>query len=125
MARLIRATRSTPANPSAPGFAGAGGEPLSHTITVQEAIDYAVESSDEAYNVAREENETDRVAAAMMRDAFRYCLPALTCRGNVQAYIACVAVGIQNGLVSALEARPLLYAAQLALAAHSGGGGGR
>jgi len=50
--------------------------------------------------------------------AFRSCMPKLTGRRNTQAYIACVAAGVQKRYFSGSEAKALLYTAQLALTAH-------
>lgn len=50
--------------------------------------------------------------------AFRSCMPKLTGRRNTQAYIACVAAGVQRHYFTGSEAKALLYTAQLALAAH-------
>lgn len=55
-------------------------------------------------------------AAAVM--AFRCCMPKLTGRKHTQAYIACVAAGVQRGYFTGSEARSLLYTAQLALTAY-------
>jgi hypothetical protein len=49
--------------------------------------------------------------------AFRCCMPQLTGRRAVQAYIACIAAGVQYKFLSGGDARALLYNAQLALAA--------
>ena len=50
--------------------------------------------------------------------AFRACMPKVTGRRNTQAYIACVAVGVQRRYLSGSESKALLYTAQLALAAY-------
>ncbi len=50
--------------------------------------------------------------------AFRACMPKVTGRRNVQAYIACIAVGLQRKYVTGTESKALLYTAQLALAAY-------
>jgi hypothetical protein len=50
--------------------------------------------------------------------AFRCCMPRLTGRRNTQAYIACVAAGLQRAYFTGSEAKALLYTAQLALSAH-------
>lgn len=50
--------------------------------------------------------------------AFRSCMPKLTGRRNTQAYIACVAAGVQRRYFTGSEAKALLYTAQLALSAH-------
>jgi len=49
--------------------------------------------------------------------AFRCCLPQLTNRRRVQAYIACIAVGVGHHYIAAKDGNALLYPAQLALAA--------
>jgi hypothetical protein len=50
--------------------------------------------------------------------AFRSCMPKVTGRRNTQAYIACVAAGLQRNYFTGSEAKALLYTAQLALTAH-------
>ncbi len=52
------------------------------------------------------------------RIAYRCCMPKLTGRRMTQAYIACVAAGVQYAYFSGAEATSLLYTAQLALAAY-------
>jgi hypothetical protein len=59
--------------------------------------------------------EAARTAGAV---AFRACMPKLTGRRCTQAYIACVAVGVQRNYFTGGEAKALLYTAQLALSAH-------
>jgi hypothetical protein len=49
--------------------------------------------------------------------AFRACMPQLTCRRNVQAYIACCAAGVAHKYLTAADAKALMYSAQLALTA--------
>lgn len=50
--------------------------------------------------------------------AFRACMPKLTGRRTTQAYIACVATGVQRGYFTGSESKALLYTAQLALSAY-------
>jgi hypothetical protein len=50
--------------------------------------------------------------------AFRMCMPRLVGRRTTQAFIACVAVGVQRGYILGRDAKSLLYTAQLALSAH-------
>lgn len=66
---------------------------------------------------AHEEHDEAAIREAAAT-AFRCCMPALTSRRRAQAYIACVAAGVQHRYISAGEARSLLYTAQLALAAN-------
>jgi hypothetical protein len=63
----------------------------------------------------RAEAEGIREAGAA---AFRACMPKLTGRRMTQAYIACVAAGVQRHYFNGSEAKALLYTAQLALSAH-------
>jgi hypothetical protein len=62
-------------------------------------------------------NREDAIREAAQA-AFRACMPKLTGRRNTQAYIACVAMGLQRRYFSPGEAKALLYTAQLALTAH-------
>jgi hypothetical protein len=62
-------------------------------------------------------DKLDAVAREAAKVAFRACMPLVTGRRNTQAYIACVAAGVQLKYIEAVEARSLLYTAQLALTA--------
>ena len=50
--------------------------------------------------------------------AFLCAMPPLVDRAHTTAYIACVAAGLGHRYISAIEAKSLMYSAQLALAAH-------
>lgn len=69
-----------------------------------------------------EEDEENEATAEAVRQAgaaaFRACMPKITGRRNTQAYIACVAAGLQRSYFTGSEAKALLYTAQLALSAH-------
>lgn len=71
-------------------------------------------------NRERDQGNADNREAAHQAAAiaFRNCMPKLTGRRASQAYIACSAVALQRGYVTAAEAKALLYTAQLALSAH-------
>lgn len=62
--------------------------------------------------------ELEEQAAAAAAEAFKASMPMLTTRRATTAYIACTAVALQRGFVTAAEGRSLLYTAQLALTAH-------
>lgn len=51
------------------------------------------------------------------RQAYAQALPPLDSRHNIRSCIACIAVGVQQGLIESDRANRLLYAAQLALSA--------
>jgi hypothetical protein len=59
----------------------------------------------------------EAIAHEAAQTAFRACMPHLTGRRNAQAYIACVAAGVQLKYITGSESRSLMYSAQLALAA--------
>lgn len=61
-------------------------------------------------------DEAARVAGLA---AYRASLPMLTGRRRAQAYIACIAAGAQLGYIKGDDAKPMFYAAQLALQAYS------
>jgi hypothetical protein len=62
--------------------------------------------------------ELQAAAAAASAFAFRACMPKLTSRGMVQAFIACTAAGVQRRFITGNDASALLYTAQLALSAY-------
>lgn len=51
--------------------------------------------------------------------AYRESMPLLTGRRRAQAYIACIAAGVQFGYIQPSELKTMFYAAQMALQAHS------
>lgn len=59
----------------------------------------------------------ERVESAQ-KAAFVALLPPLTSRTRAQAFIACITVGVQRKLIKMADAKPLFYAAQVALIAH-------
>ena len=61
--------------------------------------------------------ELIEVAHGAAAEAFRACMPHVTGRLKAQAYIACVAAGVQRRYINGAEARALLYTSQLALSA--------
>lgn len=78
-------------------------------------------------NDDREPDEPEYVATTGRRTqamldagaaAFSACMPKITGRRNAQAYIACVAVGLQRRYFTGADAKAMLYTVQLALSAH-------
>ncbi len=61
--------------------------------------------------------ELIEAAEAAARLGYLGAMPRLTKRSNAQASIACIAVGVQRRYISGVEARTMLYTAQLALGA--------
>lgn len=62
--------------------------------------------------------ELEQAARAAAGAAFRASMPLLTSKAATRAYIACCAAGCQDGHLSSMEAKTLLYNAQLALSAY-------
>lgn len=62
--------------------------------------------------------ELEHAAHVAAATAFLCCMPPLTTRRRIRAYIACAAVAVQHGYVTAAVATKLLYAAQVASAAN-------
>jgi len=57
----------------------------------------------------------DKQTAA--RDAYNANMPPLSDRQTTKAYIACIAAGIRLGYIEALEAKQMMYVAQVMLQA--------
>lgn len=79
-------------------------------------VRYARRAYDEGYAVGKEAHLEEQQCEQMGRDAWRQCLPLLSDRQKVPAFVACVAHGLQLHILTAEEARVLMYAAQMALA---------
>ena len=103
---------------------------MSHTIgTLLGAVEpYALTATNQsidAYNAAYTATMRgrDQTAAALYEarqkaiKAWHEALPRLTTRRHIHAYIACIAVGQEQNVITGRHARELLYAAQLALTA--------
>lgn len=88
-------------------------------VTVEEAMNYAISAAAEAYGEVKADKGNDEDAHVAAGEAYRNALPMLRGRGNVQAYIATVAEGVAMEFISTSEARVMLYAAKLAIAAQA------
>jgi len=80
-------------------------------------VHYARRGYDEGYQAAREAGKDELVCESVGKQTWRQCLPILSSREMVRPYVACVAHGLQLSVLTAEEARVLMYAAQMALAA--------
>lgn len=99
-----------------------------HPTTAAELVFFAVSAGIEAeLSVVNESKCLDPDEAEDIVDdakeagaiAFALCLPDLTSRRSIQAYIGCVAEGLKHGWIAEKQTRSMLYAAQVALAALS------
>lgn len=79
-------------------------------------VSYARRAYDEGYSVGRESRLEEQQCEEMGRTAWRQCLPILSSRQKVPAFVACVAHGLQLQILTAEESRVLMYTAQMALA---------
>ena len=65
-----------------------------------------------------EGRELEQAAQAAGSAAFMCCLPPLTGRRNIQAYIGCITAGMQRRWIDGRDGSKLLYPCQLALSAY-------
>jgi hypothetical protein len=90
------------------------------TAALEAMLAMGEDNSAEGRETGDEEGSYRSQEAAEM--AFIVCMPPMTSRRRAQAYIACVAVGLNYGFIRQAKARTMLYVAQLALTAHAGSG---
>jgi hypothetical protein len=89
--------------------------------TIEEAVNFAIDAAQEAYNAALEENpHYEHGAESAAKDAYRNCMPLLETKASVKAFIAAVAQGVHLGFIGPEEARLLLYGAQIWMQVESG-----
>jgi small ligand-binding sensory domain FIST len=81
--------------------------------TVEEAVNYAIDAAQEAYDAAIEAKSHEFGANEAAKAAYRNCMPMLETKATVKAFIACVAQGVHLEFIDAEEARLLLYGAQV------------
>jgi len=84
-------------------------------MTIEEWIHFATTAAEEAEAEQVEVSGKDRATAG--RDAYNANLPPLSSRQTTKAYIACVAAGIRLGYIEPLEAKQMMYVAQVMLQA--------
>ncbi len=77
---------------------------------------YADNARAETLAAALEAGCADEDATRAANAAWRCCLPLLTTRQTIRAYISCIARGLACHWVTPEESRSMLYAAQTALA---------
>ena len=109
-----QAPAAEPANQPSPGadtLAKAGVRP-------DQAVEICMTAFRRAYDsrAARKESEFECQKAG--RYAYRLAMPLTVTLDGVQGFIACVTHGIHIGVWNLREPNQLLYAAQVALAAH-------
>ena len=82
------------------------------TVTVEEAVNFAIDAAQEAYDGAGAvATEFQREAAARM--AYRNCMPLLETKVSGKALVACIAKGVQLQFIAADEAKLMLYGVQV------------
>lgn len=80
-------------------------------FTIEEAVNFAIDAAQEAYDALKGKEEYDRHKAAA--EAYRACMPLLETKQSVKAFIACVARGVDYSFIKGNEARLMLYGAQV------------
>lgn len=87
--------------------------------SIDQLLEHLGEDTDPAPEPEALDGEAlEQAARAAAAAAFLGCMPPLTTRRRIRAYIACVAVAMQRRYVTAGDAAKLLYAAQTALLAN-------
>src|ERR1700744_3847211 len=90
-------------------------------FTIEEAVNFAIDAAQEAYNAAKEENpQYEHGAESAAKAAYRNCMPLLETKASVKAFIAATAQGVHLGFIGPEEARLLLYGAQVWLQVEAG-----
>jgi hypothetical protein len=82
-------------------------------FTIEEAVNFAIDAAQEAYDTAKENHATEHGATMAARDAYRNCMPMLETSASVKCFIASLAKGVALGFVDNDEARLMLYGAQV------------
>jgi len=80
-------------------------------------VSFAYSAAQEAEHMAREAGCSVAEAKLAGSEAYKNAMPRLTSHGNARLHIACVAAGVAHGYIDGKQAKLMLYAAQLALAA--------
>jgi hypothetical protein len=90
-------------------------------FTIEEAVNFAIDAAQEAYNAAKEENPRyEHGAENAAKAAYRNCMPLLETKASVKAFIAAVAQGVHLSFIAPEEARLLLYGAQIWMQVEAG-----
>ena len=82
------------------------------------AVKRCMDAYKQAYRAAATMGADEHKKLKCAADAYRLAMPCMESPRQIRAFIACVAHGITFGILSLREPNQLLYAAQVALAAH-------
>lgn len=86
---------------------------------MNEEVYFAAKAAEEARVSLKQTRATAAVQDAAAAEAYLNNLPTLDTVSSIRTYVACIAHGVKRGYLAAPQARLLLHAAQLALAAHT------
>jgi len=89
-------------------------------LTIEEAVNFAIDAAQEAYDEAKKGQATEHGATMAAREAYRNCMPVLETAASVKCFIAALAKGVSLGFVDYDEARLMLYGAQVWLQVEAG-----
>jgi len=89
-------------------------------LTIEEAVNFAIDAAQEAYDEARKSGVYEHGANAAAREAYRNCMPVLETAVSVKCFIASVAKGIALGFIDNEEGRLMMYGAQVWLQVEAG-----
>lgn len=85
--------------------------------TIAEVVHFAAKAAAEAYREVFSQSHNDKAADSAARTAYRTNMPTLESSVSVQAYLAVVTRGIELHLLSPSEAKQMIWAARVWLAA--------
>ncbi len=91
---------------------------VAHLSNTAAAIEACVKAYRAEYAVHQAKGKCDWECVKAGGIAYRRALPTTETLADIQAFIACVAQGINYQVYEGRESTQLLYAAQVALAAH-------
>ncbi len=83
----------------------------------EQMVLFCLGAAQEAHHAVHEAGGTLEAAKAAASEAYKNAMPKLTHHALVRFHIACVAQGVALNYITGKEAKLMLYAAQLALAA--------
>jgi hypothetical protein len=89
-------------------------------FTVEEAVNFAIDAAQEAYDAAKESGLSEGGSEQLAAMAFRNCMPLLETKPSVKCYIACVAQGVSLGFIKGEDARLMMYGAQIWMQVENG-----
>ncbi len=113
MSEIVR--QETLANPPAEPVAKSSSKPQAQNPAVTRCL----KAWNRTYKESPKKKNDDYEAEKAANEAFRAAMPNLIGIDNIRDFIACIAYGMLNNIITDEQGTKLLYAAQVALASAS------